>query len=69
MIYGYKLSEIQKDLLINQKYDENSYFNPIQDINDEWFIFEEEYQGGLKIFNFFNSLEKTQFIQKEYTGV
>jgi len=32
----------QKDLLIGQLYDTDSYFNPIQDIYDNWIISEEE---------------------------
>jgi len=36
------LTETQKDSLIGQLYDEDSYFNPIQDINDQWIISIEE---------------------------
>lgn len=36
------LTEVQKDSLIGQLYDEDSYFNPIQDINDNWIISIEE---------------------------
>ena len=36
------LTETQKDSLIGQLYDEDSYFNPIQDINDNWIISTEE---------------------------
>lgn len=36
------LTEPQKDSLIGQLYDEDSYFNPIQDINDNWIISVEE---------------------------
>ena len=32
------LTEQQKDLLIGQLYADDSYFNPIQDINDNWII-------------------------------
>ena len=32
----------QKDSLIGQLYDEDSYFNPIQDIEDNWIISVEE---------------------------
>jgi len=32
----------QKDLLVGQLYNTNSYFNPIQDIDDNWIISEEE---------------------------
>ena len=36
------LTEIQKDELVGQLYDEDSYFNPIQDVNDNWIISVEE---------------------------
>jgi hypothetical protein len=36
------LTEIEKDSLIGQQYTEDSYFNPIQDINDNWIISTEE---------------------------
>jgi hypothetical protein len=36
------LSEVQKDELVGQLYDEDSYFNPIQDLNDNWIISVEE---------------------------
>jgi len=38
------LTEIQKDELIGQLYDLDSYFNPIQDIDDNWIISTEEMQ-------------------------
>jgi hypothetical protein len=42
MIKGYKISDKQKDLLLNKEFMVDSYFNPIQDIDDSWFIFTEE---------------------------
>ena len=42
MIYVYLLTDLQKDELINQLYDPDSYFNPIQDANDNWIISIEE---------------------------
>jgi hypothetical protein len=36
------LTEVQKDELVGQMYDEDSYFNPIQDLNDNWIISVEE---------------------------
>ena len=36
------LTEIQKDSLVGQLYDEDSYFNPIQDLYDNWIISVEE---------------------------
>jgi len=42
MTYVGLLTESQKDSLVGQLYDEDSYFNPIQDINDDWIISVEE---------------------------
>jgi hypothetical protein len=42
MIYVYLLTDVQKDELIGQLYDPDSYFNPIQDANDNWIISIEE---------------------------
>ena len=36
------LTELQKDELIGQLYAPDSYFNPIQDLNDNWIISIEE---------------------------
>jgi len=36
------LTESQKDSLVGQLYDEDSYFNAIQDVNDDWIISIEE---------------------------
>jgi hypothetical protein len=32
----------QYDQIVGQMYDEDSFFNPIQDVNDDWIISEEE---------------------------
>jgi hypothetical protein len=42
MTYVGLLTESQKNELLGQLYDEDSYFNPIQDINDNWIISVEE---------------------------
>jgi len=36
------LTEQQKNELVGQQYTANSYFNPIQDTNDNWIISQEE---------------------------
>lgn len=36
------LTEIQKDELVGQLYDDDSYFNPIQDVDDNWIISTQE---------------------------
>lgn len=38
MTYVGLLTELQKNELVGQLYAPNSYFNPIQDINDHWVI-------------------------------
>lgn len=42
MIYVYLLTDLQKDDLVGQFYDDDSIFNPIQDVNDNWVISVEE---------------------------
>jgi hypothetical protein len=42
MIYVGLLTIAEKDSLAGQLYDEDSYFNPIQDANDDWIISVEE---------------------------
>jgi hypothetical protein len=42
MTYVGLLTESQKNELVGQLYDEDSYFNPIQDILDQWIISVEE---------------------------
>jgi len=37
------LTETEKDSLVGQLYDADSYFNPIQDINNNWIISIEEF--------------------------
>jgi hypothetical protein len=36
------LTESQKDSLVGQTYTEDSFFNPIKDLNDNWIISQEE---------------------------
>jgi hypothetical protein len=42
MIQVSLLTEQQKNELVGQQYTTDSYFNPIQDINDNWIISQEE---------------------------
>jgi len=41
------LIETQKDELVGQLYDSDSYFNPIQDIEDNWIISIEEIEQNI----------------------
>lgn len=42
---GYKLNIQQKDLLIGNEFAPNQYFNPVPDINGDYFIFDGEVEG------------------------
>lgn len=42
MIYVGLLTIAEKDSLVGQLYEEDSYFNPLQDLNDQWIISTEE---------------------------
>jgi hypothetical protein len=42
MTYVGLLTESQKNELVGQLYDEDSYFNPIQDLEENWIISVEE---------------------------
>ena len=37
------ITELQKDILVGKQFETDSYFNPIQDLNDNWVISEIEY--------------------------
>jgi hypothetical protein len=47
LIYVGLLTELQKDELLGQLYDYDSYFNPIQDLNDNWIISIEEIEQNI----------------------
>jgi len=56
----------QKDLLVGQLFDDSSYFNPIQDINDNWFISEiEQQQCNLE---WLKTLSTSEFTPKPQTN-
>lgn len=53
---GYKIYKYQRDVLIQQKRPDGATYNPIKDINGDYFIFEEEHKYcGLG--------EKTEFVE------
>ena len=61
-----QLTTQQKNLLIGQKYDDSCYFNPIQDINDNWFISEIEQQNSS--LEWLKALSTSEFIPKPQTN-
>ena len=66
-IYVGLLTEVQKDELVGQLFDEDSYFNPIQDFNDNWIISIEEIENNVNPnFEWLQDLEMIIFVPKEY---
>jgi hypothetical protein len=64
-IYVGLLSVEQKDLLVGQLFDEDSYFNPIQDDNNNWIIsIEEIEQNQNPEFGWLQDLEMIIFVPK-----
>ena len=64
-IYVGLLSVAQKDLLVGQLFDEDSYFNPIQDDNNNWIISIEEIEQNINPeFGWLQDLEMILFIPK-----
>jgi hypothetical protein len=62
------LSEVQKDELVGQLFDEDSYFNPIQDAKDNWIISIEEIENNVNSkFEWLKDLEIIIYVPKEYT--
>ena len=37
------ITQQQKDILVGKEFETDSFFNPIQDLNDNWIISEQEY--------------------------
>ena len=65
MIVGLLTIE-EKDLLVGQQYAPGSYFNPIQDANDNWVISQEEINQNVnEEFNWLSSLELIEYQPKE----
>lgn len=66
-IYVGLLKVAQKDLLVGQLFDEDSYFNPIQDANDNWIISIEEIENNVNPnFDWLKELEMIIFVPKQY---
>ena len=62
------LTELQKDQLVGQLYAPYSYYNPIQDINDNWVIsIEEIEQCANEEFMWLKELPLIPYTPKEIT--
>lgn len=47
-VYGYKITEGQKNAIENQQFAQSQYFNPVQDRFGNWFIFDIEMEYCVK---------------------
>lgn len=69
-IYVGLLTELQKDELLGQLFDEDSYFNPIQDNSDNWIISIEEIENNVNPnFEWLVDLPLIIYILKETTNL
>jgi len=60
------LTDLQKDDLVGQWYAPDSYFNPIQDFNDDWVISTEEIDQCINPdFLWVKNLPLIEYIPKE----
>ena len=60
------LTELQKDELVGQLYAPYSYYNPIQDINDNWIISVEEMEQTITLeFMWVKDLPLIPYVPKE----
>jgi hypothetical protein len=64
------LNQEQKDSLVGQLYTDDSYFNPIQDANDNWIISTEEMINCTnEKFLWVKDLELITYVPKEVTPI
>ena len=64
------LNQEQKDSLVGQLYTDDSYFNPIQDENDNWIISTEEMINCTnEKFMWVKELELITYVPKEVTPI
>ena len=57
------ITELQKDILVGKQFETDSFFNPIQDLNDNWIISEIEYYYCLGLWYLDELNTELQFIK------
>lgn len=63
---GYKLTPEQAESLMGQTYDGTQYFNPVQDINGDYFIFAQEVEHCTnESFAWVKDLQPSSFKQQQ----
>jgi hypothetical protein len=60
------LTKLQKDELVGHLYAPNSYYNPIQDFNDNWIISVEEMELENEEFIWLKELPLITYTPKQY---
>jgi hypothetical protein len=65
LLYVGLLTELQKDELVGQLYAPYSYYNPIQDFNDDWVISVEEIELENLQFMWLKELPLILYVPKE----
>jgi predicted DNA-binding transcriptional regulator len=64
------LTELQKDELVGQLYASNSYYNPIQDLKDNWVISVEEIEQTITLeFMWVKDLSLILYVPKQYNEI
>jgi predicted DNA-binding transcriptional regulator len=70
LLYVGLLTELQKDKLVGQLYAPSSYYNPIQDLNDNWVISVEEIEQTITLeFMWVKELPLILYIPKQYNEI
>ena len=70
LLYVGLLTELQKDELVGQLYAPSSYYNPIQDINDNWIISVEEMEQTITLeFMWVKELPLILYEPKQYNEI
>lgn len=61
---GYKLTTPQANAIRGQFFNDTTAFNPVQDINGEWFIFEGEVNGHITVeeYEWVKELTPSEFV-------
>lgn len=63
------ITELQKDILIGKQFETDSFFNPIQDLNDNWIISEIEYYYCLGLWYIDECPSELVFIKDLYLSI
>lgn len=70
LLYVGLLTELQKDEIVGQLFAPDSYYNPIQDIDDNWIISVEEIEQTITPeFMFVKDLPLIPYTPKQYNEI